>query len=209
VIEATEAIEPLTGLEKQITVKMSPAGTAVEVLHRIRNTTKKNINLAPWALSMMAPGGVGIHGFPPRGTHPEVLAPTNPLVMWAFTDLADKRWQFTKKYLILRQDPNNHGQPQKLGAFNPHTWAAFLLGADLFIKHTEADPKRTYPDFGSSFETFTNAEFLEQETLGPMTNLGPGATVDHVERWTLQKNVHIREWNDAELDRVLLPLVAK
>jgi hypothetical protein len=209
VIEATEPIEPLTGLEKQITVKMSPAGTAVEVLHRIRNTTKKNINLAPWALSMMAPGGVGIHGFPPRGTHPEVLAPTNPLVMWAFTDLADKRWQFTKKYLILRQDPNNHGQPQKLGAFNPHTWAAFLLGADLFIKHTEADPKRTYPDFGSSFETFTNAEFLEQETLGPMTNLGPGATVDHVERWTLQKNVHIREWNDAELDRVLLPLVAK
>ncbi len=209
VLEATEPVEPLTGLEKQITVKMSAAGSGVEVLHRIRNTTKKSMDLAAWALSMMAQGGVGIHGFPPRGTHPEMLAPTNPLVMWAFTDLTDKRWQFTKKYLILRQDPNNHGQPQKLGSFNPHTWSAYLLGSDLFIKRVEADPKRTYPDLGASFETFTNADFLEQETLGPMTKLAPGASLEHTERWTLHKNVHIREWNDAELDRVLLPLVGK
>jgi hypothetical protein len=209
VLQATEPTEPLTGLEKQITVKMASSGTGVEVLHRIRNTTQKTVDLAPWALTMMAQGGVGIHGFPPRGTHPLMLAPTNPLVMFAFTDLTDKRWQFTKKYLILRQDPNNHGQPQKLGSFNPHTWAAYSLGSDLFIKHYEADPKRTYPDFNASFETFTNAEFLEQETLGPMTKLAPGTSVDHIERWTLHKNVHIGEWNDAELDRVLLPLVAK
>jgi hypothetical protein len=209
VLEATEPVEALTGLEKQITVKMSPTGSGVEVLHRIRNTTKKSMDLAAWALSMMAQGGVGIHGFPPRGTHPEVLAPTNPLVMWAFTDLTDKRWQFTKKYLILRQDPNNHGKPQKLGSFNPHTWSAYLLGSDLFIKRVEADPKRTYPDLGASFETFTNADFLEQETLGPMTKLAPGASLEHIERWTLHKNVHIREWNDVELDRVLLPLVGK
>jgi hypothetical protein len=209
VLEATEPTEPLTGLEKQITVKMAPGGTGVEVRHRIRNTTQKTIELAPWALTMMAQGGTGIHGFPPRGTHPQVLAPSNPLVMFAFTDLTDKRWQFTKKYLILRQDPNNHGQPQKLGSFNAHTWAAYLLGSDLFIKHYEADPKRTHPDFNASFETFTNADFLEQETLGPMTKLAPGASVDHIERWTLHKNVRIREWNDAELDRVLLPLVAK
>ena len=209
VLEATEPTEPLTGLEKQITVKMAPSGTGVEVLHRIRNTTSKTMELAPWALSMMAQGGVGIHGFPPRGTHPEVLAPTNPLVMWAFSDLSDKRWQFTKKYLILRQDPTNHGQPQKLGTFNEHTWAAYLLGTDLFIKHFEADPKGTYPDRGCSFETFTNAEFLEQETLGPMTKLAPGKSVNHTERWTMHKNIHIREWTDAELDRVVLPLVGK
>jgi hypothetical protein len=209
VLEATEPPEPLTGLEKQITVKMAAGGTGVEVLHRIRNTTSKTMELAPWALSMMAQGGVGIHGFPPRGTHPEVLAPTNPLVMWAFSDLSDKRWQFTKKYLILRQDPTNHGQPQKLGTFNEHTWAAYLLGTDLFIKHFEADPKGTYPDRGCSFETFTSADFLEQETLGPMTKLAPGKSVNHTERWTLNRNIHIREWTDAELDRVVLPLVAK
>ncbi len=209
VLEATEPVEPLTGLEKQITVKMSASGPGVEVIHRITNKNKWKLELAPWALSMMAQGGIGIHGFPPRGTHPEVLAATNPLVMWAFSDLTDKRWQFTKKYLILRQDPNNHGQPQKLGSFNPHTWAAFLLGSDLFIKRCEADPRQSYPDFGASFETFTNAEFLEQETLGPIVRLSPGESVIHIERWTLHKNVHVREWTDAELDRVLLPLVGK
>ena len=208
VLEATEPTEALTGLEKQITVKMAASGTGVEVLHRIRNTNNHGMELAPWALSMMAQGGVGIHGFPPRGTHPEVLAPTNPLVMWAFSDLSDKRWQFTKKYLILRQDPDNHGQPQKLGTFNAHTWAAYLLGTDLFVKRYEADPKGTYPDLGCSFETFTSADFLEQETLGPLTKLAPGKSVQHTERWTLHRDVHIREWTDDELDRVVLPLVS-
>jgi len=208
VVELTQPVESLTGLEKRITVKLAPRGTAVEVIHQIKNT-KQPVRLAAWALTMMAQGGIGIHGFPPRGTHPKDLAPTNPLVMWAFTDLTDKRWQFTKKYMMLHQDPNNHGQPQKLGSFNSHTWGAYLLDSDLFIKHYEADPKRTYTDLGASFETFTNADFLELETLGPLTDLAIGQSLQHVERWTLHKNVHIPEWTDATLDRVLLPLVAK
>jgi hypothetical protein len=206
VLEATQPVEPLTGLEKQIVVRMTAEGNSVEVLHRIRNAGKKAMDLAPWALTMMAAGGMGITGFPPRGTHPEALAPTNPLVMWAFTDLSDKRWIFTTKYLMLRQDPNAR-TPQKLGHFNPNTWGAYLLGSDLFVKRYTADPQRTYPDFGCSYETFTNADMLELETLGAMTKLAPGAAVDHTERWTLHQNVRIGQWTDAELDRVLLPLV--
>src|SRR5947207_5207253 len=106
-LEATGPVEPLTGLEKKISVKMAPEGTSVEVIHQIRNAGSKPYSLAPWALTMLAQGGRGIHGFPPRGTHPEALAPTNPLVMWAFTDLSDPRWTFTPKYLVLRQDPKN------------------------------------------------------------------------------------------------------
>src|SRR5882724_8571731 len=153
VLEATQPVEPLTGLEKQIIVKMSSTGSGVEVLHRIRNTTKKSLDLAAWALSMMAQGGVGIHGFPPRGTHPEMLAPTNSLVMWAFTDLTDKRWQFTRKYVILRQDPKV-ASPQKIGLFNKDTFGAYYLGNELFLKRYAADPARTYPDMGACYETF-------------------------------------------------------
>jgi hypothetical protein len=209
VLEATDPAEALTGLEKQIVVKMSPSGSAVEVQHRIRNTNAKSVEWASWALTMMAQGGVGIHGFPPRGTHPEMLAATNPLTMWAFTDLTDKRWVFTRKYMMLRQDPKNTGQPQKLGTFNAHTWGAYLLASDLFIKHFEADPKKQYPDFGCSYETFTNGDFLEIETLGPVTRIDPGKSMEHVERWTLHKNVKIPAWTDAELDRVVAPLVAQ
>jgi hypothetical protein len=209
VLIATEPVEPLTGLEKQITVNLSPQGTGVEVLHRIRNAGKTPLELAPWALTMMAEGGVAIHGFPPRGKHPEVLYPTNPLVMWAFTNLSDHRWRFLRKYLLLHQDPSN-SDPQKLGSFNKNTWAAYSLKGDLFIKRYDAqDSPKNYPDFGCSFETFTNADFLEMETLGPLQHLKPGESLTHIEHWTLHKDVRLRSFTDDELDRVVLPLVAQ
>jgi hypothetical protein len=199
-IELIQPVEPETGLEKSIDVQLTAKG--VTVTHRIRNLASKPKTLAPWALSMMAPGGIGITKFPPRGTHPEDLPPTNPLIMWAFTDLSDPRWTFTKKYLILRQDPNI-STPQKLGHFNEKTIGAYLLGSDLFIKRTDADPSKKYADFGASYETFTNENVLELETLGPLEEVAPGAAVEHVEKWSLHKNVFIHEWTDSELDRVL------
>jgi hypothetical protein len=114
VLTATQPVEKETGLQKQIVVKMAPTGSNVELIHRIRNTNLWAVEYATWALTVMAQGGTGITGFPPRGKHPEVLPPTNPLVMWAYTDFSDKRWRFTKKYVTLRQDPKAT-EPQKLG----------------------------------------------------------------------------------------------
>jgi hypothetical protein len=108
--------------------------------------------------------------------------------------------------LTLRQDPNNN-DAQKLGLFNPDTWAAYLLNGEVFVKRTKADASKTYPDFGCSFETFTNDEFLEIETLGPMTKLPPGQTVEQVEHWALFRNVKLAGLTDEDLDRLLLPLV--
>lgn len=208
VLEATAPVEPGTGLEKQIIVKMSDSEDVVEVLHRIRNTNPWRIEFAPWALTMMAPGGTAVTGFPPRGKHPEALLPTNPLVMWAYTDLSDPRWMYFSRYLALRQDPKR-AAPQKIGLFNPHTWGAYLLGDELFYKETMADPAATYPDFGCSFETFTNDEFLELETLGPLRAVEPGAAVEHREVWKLVRGVRLSAWTEAELDRVLSPLLRR
>jgi len=204
---AREPVEPLTSLQKEIEISMAESGTNVTVSHRIANRSLFALKFAPWALTMMAPGGVAVSGFPPRGRHPANLVATNPLVMWAYTNLADPRWKFTKKYLTLRQDPNN-SEAQKLGSFNSDTWAAYFLNNEVFVKRTDSDPSKTYPDFGCSFETFTNNEFLEIETLGPMTELAPGQKVEHVERWALYHQALPAELSDAELDRVLLPLVA-
>lgn len=203
---AREPVEPLTNLQKEIEISMAQSGTEVTVSHRIANRSLFTLKFAPWALTMMAPGGIAVSGFPPRGRHPANLAATNPLVMWAYTDLADPRWKFTKKYLTLRQDPKNT-EAQKIGSFNSDTWAAYFLNNEVFVKRAQSDPSKTYPDFGCSFETFTNSEFLEIETLGPMTELAPGQKVEHVERWALFHQALPAEFSDAELDRVLLPLV--
>ena len=203
---ARAPIEPLTNLQKEIEIAIAPSGTTVTVSHRITNHSLFTLEFAPWALTMMAQGGIAVSGFPPRGRHPINLEATNPLVMWAYTDLADPRWKFTKKYLTLRQDPNN-SNAQKLGSFSVDTWAAYLLNGEAFVKRSNADPTKTYPDFGCSFETFTNNEFLEIETLGPMTKVQPEHMVEQVEQWGLYRNVKPAAITDEELTRVLGPML--
>ncbi len=204
---ATQPTERETNIQKQLEIRMAPRGTEVTIIHRLYNRGIMPLEFAPWALTMMAPGGHGVSGFPPRGTHPKDLAPTNPLVMWAYTDMGDPRWTWLKKYFVLRQDPADK-TPMKIGHFNPKTWGAYFLNGELFLKRYDADPSKTYPDFGCSFETFTNADFLELETLGPITKVAAGGVVEHVERWSLHRPARPAAWTDAELDRILGPLLA-
>jgi len=208
VLLATAPVEPLTGIEKQIALKMASEGCGVEVVHRIRNAGSQPVTLAPWALTMLAQGGVGIHGLPPRGSHADNLSPSHPLVMWPYTNLLDPRWILLERYICLRQDPSI-AQSQKMGSFHPWTWGAFLLRDELFVKqcHAPGGPA-DYTDYGSSFEIFANPDILELETLGPLTTLQPGDSVTHTERWSAYRGIHIEEWSDAELDRVIAPLVS-
>ena len=203
---ARAPVEPLTNLQKEIEISMEASGTKVTVSNRITNHGLFALDFAPWVLTMMAQGGMVVSGFPPRGTHPQNLEATNPLVMWAYTDLSDPRWKFTRKYMTLRQDPNN-SNAQKLGTFNTDTWAAYLLNGEAFVKRAKADASKTYTDFGCSFETFTNNEFLEIETLGPVSKVAPGQTVEQVEHWGLYKNVKPAAITDDELTRALEPLL--
>lgn len=203
-LTATPLPETHTSLAKSITVHLAEDGSAT-VTHRIRNGGAFPVEIAAWVLTVMAQGGIGVTGLPPRGTHPEVLAPTNPLIVWAFTDLSDPRWKFTKKYITLRQDPSN-SIPQKLGHFNLKTWGAYVLKSEAFVKRCKGVSGVPYPDLGASFEIFTNADFLELETLGPLQKLGPGESLEHVEEWSLRRDVKIGAINDETLDRYFASL---
>jgi hypothetical protein len=203
---ATQPVEPETGLQKQLVVRMAPDRNEVEVLHRMKNTLPFAIRFSAWALTMMAQGGTGVTGFPPRGRHEDVLAPTNPLVMWAFTDLRDPRWRFLHKYLVLHHDPANTDHT-KLGLFNEKTWGAYVLGSEMFLKRYHADPTKTYPDMGCSYETFASDGMLELETLSPLTEVEPNGWLDHTEHWSLHRDVLLTEWSDDSLDRLFQPLL--
>lgn len=199
-ITLLQPVEKETGLQKEITVELAASGTDVKVTHRIENTGSKTRRLSVWALTQMAPGGMAVAAFPPRGTHDEILLPTNPLTMWAYTDFSDPRWHFTKKYIVLKNDPKVKSS-QKTGLYNTKTVAGYLLGDILFIKRADAPGKPDdYPDFGCSFETYTDNEFLEMETLGPLVDLAHAKSVTNVEHWSLHKNVHLEAATDAGFD---------
>lgn len=84
--------EPTTGVQKEIDIRLSPDKAHVILTHRLRNANLWAVQLAPWALSVMAPGGTAIFPLPPRGPHPGNLQPTGNLAIWAYTDLSDPRW---------------------------------------------------------------------------------------------------------------------
>jgi hypothetical protein len=55
----------------------------------------------------------------------------------------------------------------------------------LFVKKIEHIEGGKYPDCGCNFETFTNGEMLEIESLSPLRTLEPGESVSHTEQWHL------------------------
>jgi hypothetical protein len=204
-VRVTQPVEPTTGIEKQIDLRLSPDQAHVAVTHRLRNTNLWAVELAPWALSVMAQGGVGVLPLPPRGSHPEDLRPTSTLALWSYTDLSDPRWIWGKKYVLVRQDPAM-ALPQKIGAVVPDGWLAYARSGRLFVKTFGYVPGARYPDLNCSAEIFVNADILEAESLGPLVSLQPGAAVEHIEHWFLFGGVPAPK-HDADVDRDVLPRV--
>jgi len=202
-----QSVEETTGIQKEIEIRLSPDSAKVEVLHRLINRNLWNIELAPWALSVMNVGGTAIIPLPPRGTHPENLLPTSSLILWPFTDMSDPRWNWGQKYILLHQD-ESRSTPQKVGVHVRDGWSAYANNNHLFVKTFEYAEGATYPDRDSVVETFTNEGMLELETLGPTVSLAPYATVEHKETWHLFDGVSTPA-NDADVKANVLPLVQK
>jgi hypothetical protein len=214
-VRFTPAPETEYGIQKEIDLHLAPSGSRVRVVHRIKNVGAKATSLAPWALSVMAPDGVEIIPLPPKKDHPESaaaasspkdFAPNQTMVLWPFFDFADPRWHFGSKYITLRQDPKR--KPTKIGLAHQMGWVGYLNGGTLFVKRLDYQEDKTYPDNGCNFETYSNEDMLEVESLGPIVQLAPGKEVEMVETWDLVPNVSDFK-DEAEIDRNVLPKLPK
>lgn len=188
---------------KEMRITLDPGAPRVEVAHRLVNRGLWPVELAPWVLSVMAPGGRAIFPQEPYGAHPEALVPARPVVLWPFADMSDPRWTWGRRYIQLRQDPGARTK-QKVGLLNTHGWAAYLVDGQAFIKRYPYEPGATYADMGCNTETFTDPEMLEVESLGPRVRLEPDAHVDHGETWLVAR----AECGptDDDIDEHVLPL---
>lgn len=204
-ITLIQAIEPLTGLAKEIRITLDPVGTHVTVVHTLINKTVWHIETAPWAMSTMAQNGRVIFPQEPLYPYPEYLPAARPMVLWHYSDMSDPRWTWGKKYIQLRQDPKAEGQV-KVGIGNSLGWAAYCLNDQVFVKRFGYDPDAVYPDFRScNNETFTNSDMIEIETLGPIVKIAPDGRASHSEHWFLFKQ-KVGE-SEESIDEKLLPLV--
>ena len=170
-------------VEKHLTLTLDETGPGVTLHHEIINRGPEPLHAAVWALTVMAPGGVGVVPQPPLGEHPRDLLPNRRLIVWPFTDLSDPRLRLGPHLFTLAQAAGS--KPLKYGLRHEGGWAGYLLGRRFFAKTVAHEPGAVYPDDGCNFETFTNHEMLEVESLAPLRTLASGEGTAHEERWTL------------------------
>lgn len=202
-IVLSQPTEVWSQIKKEIEITISSENTQVTLLHRLVNKGAWPIELSAWALTVMAPGGKVII---PQTTRDTGLLPNRMISLWPYTKLNDPRVYWGDRYITVQQDPNTK-EPFKIGIPNEKGWAAHLNKKHLFIKQFQHIKDALYPDFGaSSFETYTCDYMTEIESLSPLTRLNPGEEIEHMERWSLYKDIKMPE-DEQDIDEIILPFI--
>ncbi len=183
----TASDEMPQGFTKQIEVSLHPTQAKVRVVHRLTNVVDEEQEVAAWMVTVMAPGGVEIIPQPPIKPHPGMgpgdFAPDTSLITWPFTAMNDPRFYFGPRFFTVTH--HHKLGATKFGLNHGGGWVGYYLDGTLFVKHFPLDAKATYPDRNCNFETFTNEEMVEIETLSPLTKLRPGGVLEAIEEWEL------------------------
>lgn len=197
-IKTIQRVEESTKIRKEMEITLSPNNSRVRVLHRLTNTGLLPVELSVWSLSAMATGGKEVVPHTEKDTG---LLPNRLLVLWPYTKLNDPRMSLGNKFMLLKQDPDMK-QPAKFGTSNENGWAAYFNHNHLFVKYYKHTENARYPDFGVSYETYTNDFMLEMETLSPLAVMEPSASIEHTEQWELFDNVPMPPDNEVEIEKV-------
>jgi hypothetical protein len=178
-LKITKPAEVDTWIEKSIHVVLPDNKPRVIITHQLKNCGSLPVKCAPWAITQFRQGGTAIL---PMNNVDTGFLPNRNLVLWPYTDLADRNIKLGYYYLLVNASMES---PFKVGFTNPVGWLAYWLEDILFVKYAGVEPQATYPDFGSSSECYCNNQFLELETLGPLQEIQPGGSIQHIETWQL------------------------
>lgn len=180
-VRIDQPAEAWTHIAKSIEIRLNPERPQVILRHELRNDGPWEVELAPWALSMLRLGGVAIFPQPVGNTDPAGLLANRQISIWPYTKINDPRLIWRDDCILIHATPSL--PPIKIGYFNPHGWQAYWIDGILFVKRFDPLPGATFPDGGCNAESYCNHKFIELETLGALEKLAPGATVIHNETW--------------------------
>jgi len=184
-IHLTQPLETVTQTQKEMIVALEKGGSGVLVNHRITNRGAETIQIAPWALTIMCGGGEALIPNEPFAPYSgKTLLPVRTLSLWSYTDLSDSRWKFDRDFIRLRTNAEMK-EPQKIGVLNKQGWAAYRWKNLQFAKRFDYVEGALYPDMNSNTELYVAGNFIEVESLAPLTELAPGESTEYAERWEL------------------------
>ncbi len=186
-----KSVEPETGLEKSMHIVLEDGQAKLTITHQLTNWGSLPINCAPWTITQLRKGGVGIL---PQASTQTGLLPNRLLAIWPYTNVSSPTLNLGNRYILVSavEQPN-----LKIGFPNPHGWLGYWLEGTLFLKQASYEAQADYVDFGCSSECFCNDRFIELETLAPLSTLAPGDSVTHTEVWSLYGDVAYPKDEDA------------
>lgn len=177
--------EESTGIQKSIAIEAIDG--VFRLSHRLTNWGAWPVTLAPWALSVMAPGGMAI--IPQfRDLEADPYTPDRQIVFWPYSSPNDPRIVYGHDYFCLKQDENSTSAC-KLGFNCDEGWVGYVNKGSALIKYFEPADNAAYPDLGCNVETYSCSRFCEIETLAPLFELEPEEECEHVEIWQAIDNL--------------------
>ena len=179
--------EPGTGMRKRIEIRLALDEPSLRLTHTLINEGLWTVELAPWAITQFRLGGTVILPMPVGNVDEAGLLPNRQFSIWPYARFNDPRVKWDDEFILFKADALV--PPFKFGHFNPHGWMAYWLDGVLFRKTFEANVKAVYPDNNCNAEIYCNDKFVELESLGPLTRLSPGASVQHLEKWEVSSGM--------------------
>lgn len=186
-LEVDQPTEAKTGIKKSMLITLPDNSATVVIDHTLKNEGLWPVELAPWAITQIRPGGIAILPQISGPADPDGVLANRQLALWPYTDINSEFIQWGNRYIFIHASMEQDAL--KVGFANPAGWLAYCLDDTLFVKQAEYQPGAVYPDFNSSTQCYCRKEFIELETLGPLVTLAPGAAVTHRETWRLVANV--------------------
>jgi len=182
-ISVIQPVETQTGIQKSLSVCLAGPEARVVIDHRLQNQSAVPVELAPWAITQLRPGGVAILPQTVAPADKHGLLPNRHFALWPYTQINSPYISWGDRYICVAA--TMQGGALKIGFPNPAGWLAYLVADTLFVKRASYQFGADYFDGGCSSECYGNPRFLELETLGPRVTLGPGESVTHRETWSI------------------------
>lgn len=207
--DGAELIPPpqrVNDFQCRMEVVMSEDKPSLTVKHYVTNIGDTAKRRAVWSITVLSKGGLEVVPQPVCDTG---LLSNRVLSVWPYSNMADERIYWGDKYITLTQKPGMD-RSFKFGINNLSGWAGYFNHGGLFIKRYTCDAAGEYPDHGTSFETYTDKEILEMESLGQLVNITPGSTAFHAEHWDIVPDVERPDARDeAAIDAAVKKYIEK
>jgi hypothetical protein len=168
-----------SGLIRSLEVTRMDGGWVIDHLLSIDSGGART--LAPWGITQFRLGGEVELSGPPPGTG---FQADRAVVLWPYTDPGDGRLSFGSDGVRIRAHPG--GDRLKLGLAPGDGHIRYRIDGEVFEKTVAIQRGMPYSDLGAVTQVYLCDDFVELETLGPLTELRPGEEVHHRELWTVR-----------------------